>query len=267
MARRLTQADQRRLSRRAGASDLTRLSTQLSRQVESLASQYQTEFTQYQQQVDQMLAPYQEAVQQYQQTEMPAYEAAVAAYQSKYDAYLSALQSYQPYFVETATRTWSQQFYQGPPTYELVDPGGFTPSVFDPYTGTYVDGGYTPPRYELVWPEPELIFDPIITYKDKTYQQEEFVRMVGESGSVVEEIKDDVFTLSRKNPEPAPTFSESAPTAPAVPEMPAIQQFDGSNFEQQRKSLEQGFQREMAERKGSRLAAMQRRSRTLLSGV
>ena len=77
---------------------------------------------------------------------------------------------------------------------------------------------------------------------------------------------DRFYDLYRDNP--VPTFSEKAPTAPTAPEAPDIPAFDQSKFEQQKTELQTGYQREVGERKGARLATVSRKvARPLLGGV
>ena len=65
-----------------------------------------------------------------------------------------------------------------------------------------------------------------------------------------------------------PTFNETAPTAPEVPLAPEVPSFDGSQFEQRRNQLQEGFKRETAERRGARMNAVQRgRGRGMLQGA
>jgi hypothetical protein len=65
-----------------------------------------------------------------------------------------------------------------------------------------------------------------------------------------------------------PKFNETAPTAPEVPLAPEVPSFDGSQFEQRRNQLQEGFKRETAERRGARMNAVQRgRGRGMLQGA
>jgi hypothetical protein len=69
------------------------------------------------------------------------------------------------------------------------------------------------------------------------------------------------------DPKPIPTFDEKAPDLPNTPVAPEIGQFDASQIDEQRKQIGSDFIREVSERKSSRMAAVQRKSRTLLSGT
>lgn len=63
---------------------------------------------------------------------------------------------------------------------------------------------------------------------------------------------------------PVPKMRGSAPQAPATPQAPQVAEFDETQFEQKRGQLQQEYQREVGERRSSRLAAVRRTGRTLL---
>lgn len=68
-------------------------------------------------------------------------------------------------------------------------------------------------------------------------------------------------------PKPIPTFTERAPTAPDVPSAPQVEQFQGGEqFEARRSQLGQTMQREVGERRAARLQATRRSTRTMLGG-
>jgi len=68
-------------------------------------------------------------------------------------------------------------------------------------------------------------------------------------------------------PKPVPTFTEKAPTAPDVPMAPQVEQFQGGEqFEAKRSQLGQTMQREVGERRAARLQATRRSTRTMLGG-
>lgn len=58
---------------------------------------------------------------------------------------------------------------------------------------------------------------------------------------------------------PIPAFTEKAPTAPAAPVRPAVQEFDTSKFAASKAQAESTFKREVGERKAARLGAVGRR--------
>lgn len=69
-------------------------------------------------------------------------------------------------------------------------------------------------------------------------------------------------------PKEIPTFTATAPTAPDVPMAPQVEQFQGGEqFEAKRSQLGQTMQREVGERRAARLQATRRSSRTMLGGA
>lgn len=68
-------------------------------------------------------------------------------------------------------------------------------------------------------------------------------------------------------PKPIPTFSRTAPTMPDAPVAPKVEEFNSAQFDEGRKSLGENLQREVAERKASRMNATRRTSRTMLGGT
>ena len=71
-----------------------------------------------------------------------------------------------------------------------------------------------------------------------------------------------------EEPRPLPAaFTEAAPVAPTAPVRPEIAAFSTEPFQARRKGLEEGLQRELGERRSARLAAVSRRSRSMLSGA
>ena len=68
-------------------------------------------------------------------------------------------------------------------------------------------------------------------------------------------------TQEYQEPREVPKFEQVAPVAPAIPEAPKIGEFETAGFEQKRKQLQSDLQRELGERRGARMAAVQRRPR------
>jgi hypothetical protein len=184
---------QRRLARRAGGSNITRLAQDYTRQIGDLTSQYETEFTRYQDMVAQQMAPFQEAMSQFQTQAMPGFEAELTQYQQKFDAYQAELAA--------------------------------------------------------------IAADPVT---------ERVERMkVGRTWYGKSKYADVTFF----DPKEIPTFDAQAPVAPDAPTAPQIDEFDSSQFDQRRGQLQEGFQRDIAARKGARISAVRRSSRTMLSGA
>ena len=59
---------------------------------------------------------------------------------------------------------------------------------------------------------------------------------------------------------PIPKFTEAAPSAPAAPVRPTVQEFDTSKFAAAKTEAESAFKREVGERKAARLGAVSRRA-------
>lgn len=91
MARKLTQFQKARLSRRIGGID--QLAMQYQKNVQQITGEYQQAFGQYQQGVTAKMAPYEAALSQYQNVDFPAYEEAAARYQRQLDAYNRELEA------------------------------------------------------------------------------------------------------------------------------------------------------------------------------
>jgi hypothetical protein len=186
---------QRRLARRAGASDLVRLAGDYQKQIQGLTAEYETRFSDYQKTVAEQMAPFDAATRQYQDVQMPAYEAAMEQYKQEYEGYQRQL----------------DEIAKNPVTKKKVEVLVRRPKS----QGTNYR---TETRYEYV-------------------------------------------------KKPIPVFKSTAPELPEMPEAPKIAEFDSSEFEQRRAQVQQGFQRETAERRSARLNAVQRRGRGMLGGV
>lgn len=75
-------------------------------------------------------------------------------------------------------------------------------------------------------------------------------------------------TETYEEPRPVPTFERQAPVAPAPPSAPALEPFQTESFKKEAEQLQSNLQRELAERRGGRLAAVRRTPRTgLMSGA
>jgi hypothetical protein len=68
-------------------------------------------------------------------------------------------------------------------------------------------------------------------------------------------------------PRPIPTFTEKMPELPAAPKAPEIESFDSSQFDAKRQLVSTTMQREVGERRASRMNAVRRSSRGLLQGA
>ena len=184
----------RRLARRVGASDITKLAGEYGKQITGLTNQYQTEFSNYQKGVAEKMAPYDAAVAQFQTQVEPQYRDALAGYNTK-------LADYQRQLAELAAN----------PVTERIE--------------SVVVG--------RTW------------YGKKKWGNAYFY-----------------------DPKPIPTFNEKAPDIPNAPAAPTIEAFSTEPFDKKRKELGEGMNREVGERKASRITAVQRgRGRPLLQGT
>jgi hypothetical protein len=68
-------------------------------------------------------------------------------------------------------------------------------------------------------------------------------------------------------PKEIPSFTATAPSAPNIPQAPAVEQFESGQFEAKRSRLGETMQREVGERRAARLQATRRSSRTMLGGT
>lgn len=67
---------------------------------------------------------------------------------------------------------------------------------------------------------------------------------------------------------PIPKFTDKAPTPPAIPVSPTVDEFDSSQFVAKKAEAEGTFKREIGERRAAKLGAVSRKStRPLLSGA
>jgi hypothetical protein len=247
--RRQAQFIQRRLARRAGASSLTRLADQFQGQIQDLTGQFETEFSRYQQQVNELMRPYEEASRRYATEQVPAYEQAVAAFNER----LSAWQTQAEIAQRPPTRSdfrVRESSTQGNSFLFANLPDRF--SNIDQQQSRYVPLRDQARAFGLevrsnVMAGREIGGTIYLPSDDSVYYEDGYF-----------------FRRQGRMPE---EFRETAPVAPEVPMAPQIQEFDQSSFDQRRAQLQEGFQREVAERRGARLSAVRRRNRTMLSGA
>jgi hypothetical protein len=259
---------QRRLARRAGASSITRLADQYQSQIQGLTSQYETEFSRYQQQVNSLMQPYEEAMRKYKEVDLPAFD----SYIQDYDQYLSRLSAYQPFVTESA-KTQQRSYLEFNPTpaaeWKMINHGGYVRGDYNWATGQYGPDVWKPPEFGWVTPPPtwETKYATDYVIGGNTLTKAEFEKLLDSRDGFVESESGNNVSFTLRNLEPQPTFNRERPPEPVAPTAPKIDEFDSSQFDQRRAQLQEGFQREVAERKGARLSAVRRRSRTLLSGA
>lgn len=223
-----TQFNLARLSRRTGGLD--RLAGEYKSQIAALTEDYTKSFAQYQSRVSEQMTPYEAAMKQYQEVVNPQYQTAMSEYGARLDAYRKQLQELEASPYATVT-----------PTY-------------DPRATAKVGGQFYQGDFRV---NGMLINDFLASVGSPTRvtlgkYQEEGLRY-GQPFSYLK-------------PTPA-KFTEQAPEAPETPVAPEVEQFQGgAQFEEKRAQLGQTLQREVAERKASRLQATRRSSRTMLGG-
>lgn len=267
-SRQQAQFMQRRLARRAGASSITRLADQYQSQIQGLTAQYETEFSRYQQQVNELMEPYEEEMQRYQEEDLPRFD----AYLQSYSQYIDRLAEYQPFVTQSATtQQRAVSVFNAFPTPEwtLIRRGGYQRGEYNWATGQYGPDVWMPDEYGFVTPpgrwETEYVKDFVID--NQTLTQAQFSRLLDERDGFVEAESGSNLTLMLRNLEPKPEFTEERPPEPVAPVAPVIEEFDTSQFDERRAQLQEGFQRDVAARRGARLSAVRRQSRTLLSGA
>jgi len=227
MATRLTQVQSARLSRRAGGID--RLAGEYQRQIEDLTKDYSTGFSEYQAQVAKKMAPYESEVEKY-KTEYTGYEKNIAGYKSRLKQYEDILKAYE-----------AQPYEKVTPTY---NPRAYTKYEGQTYAGDFYVNGMQISQYLASVGSPTQLT----------------IGRYGEQGLRVGQ----EFSYLKPTPE---KFTEAAPVAPKMPTAPSIAEFDTTQFEQKRTQFEEGYKREVGERRAARLQATRRSSRTMLGGT
>jgi hypothetical protein len=238
---------QRRLARRAGGSDLLRLNKDYNRQISDLTREYETSFATYQKGASEKMAgfessmaEYNKALTTYNTDVADVYARAVEEFGKNFDLYSAEMGE-----IETGSR-------------DIVAPLVHGRGPNRDQSGFEIPGVGFVPNYSRsdgtrgVQDNPELYgFDYMLTPVE-----------AGRRGR-----NEYVFRPLPKTPMP------TAPDKPAefnmaAPEKPELGDFDSGQFEARRKEYDSALKREMAERRGSRMNAVQRgRGRSLLGGV
>jgi len=69
-------------------------------------------------------------------------------------------------------------------------------------------------------------------------------------------------------PKEIPKFTETAPTAPATPMAPTVEEFDSGQFAAKKEEVESKFKRELGERRAAKVGAVSRKAtRPMLQGA
>jgi hypothetical protein len=239
---------QRRLARKAGGTELSRLAKNYQDQIEGLTSEYETKFSEYQKMAADKMAPFEQAVTQYDK-KLSAYQGQVASFNDAFAGYSTRLSQFNQ----------KAQNYASNPTAFNVRVGDA--SYIDPATGQKLYGKVNLDTGEYIY----------------SYLKKQGIDIPSGAGyydigtALTDKKKSEVvykFELPFTE-----KFTEQAPTAPsafteAAPVAPVIEKFDESPFTAKRSQLQSDMTREVAERKASRLNVAQRgRGRSLLQGA
>lgn len=280
---------QKRLANRRATSDITRLTDQYQRQIQSITGNYEQAFGKFKENTDKETAAYDATLAKY-RSDVDAYQKQVSdyntnvlgAYEKQLAAYNRKLDDYYGTFVmqdKDTYATWTLGG-KGNVIYNVSDSRWYGTSQIPANVmftreagGLYVErtGKTTQRALQQVktGPYTRNYIDPTtnqVLYKasSKGFQNPTFDQRVG-SNYYITGSEQGGFTVNYFPDEPkdqAPAkpaaFSGKAPVAPGP--APKLGEFDDAPFQQQREQAESTFKRELAERRGSRLATVQRRA-------
>jgi hypothetical protein len=226
---------QRRLARRAGGTEMSRLAKNYQDQIEGITRDYETKFSEYQKMVADKMAPFEQAVGQYDRN-LSAYQGQVASFNDAFAGYSTRLSQF---------NQKAQDYANNPATFDIrIRFGGLDLATGQDVRKTLISKGIDLPGNSTYFDVGTAITDK--KKKDVTYRFE--------------------LPFTEK-------FTEQAPAAPsafmqAAPVAPVIEKFDESPFTAKRSQLQSEMTREVSERKASRMNAAQRgRNRPMLQGV
>lgn len=241
---------QRRLARKAGSTEMSRLAKSYQDQIEGLTGDYETKFSEYKKTTADKMAPFEQAVGQY-DTKLSAYQGQVASFNDAFAGYSTRLDQYN----------------------QRVQANAANPQTFDVRIG---DGSFVIPGRES---EGKLYGAANLdTGQDiNTYLKSMGIDVPSGSdyfdiGTALTDKKKSEVTYRFEKPF-TEKFTEQTPTAPTAfaetaPVAPVIEKFDESPFTAKRSQLQSDMTREVAERKASRMNVVQRgRGRPLLQGT
>ena len=238
---------QRRLARKAGGTEMSRLAKSYQDQIAGLTSEYETKFSEYQKMAAEKMAPFEQAISQY-GSKLSAYQGQVASFNDAFAGYSQRLDQFNQKAQNYANNPASFNVRVGDRSY--IDPasGQKLYGKVNLDTGEYIYSYLK--RQGVDIPSGASYFDIGTALTDKKKKE------------VVYKFE---LPFTEK-------FTEQAPTAPsafteAAPVAPVIEKFDEASFANKREQLQSDLTREVGERKASRLNTVQRRSRTLLSGA
>lgn len=234
---------QRRLARRAGSTEMSRLAKNYQDQIEGITGEYETKFNEYKKMAADKMAPFEQAVGQY-DSKLSAYQGQVASFNDAFAGYSTRLDQF-------------NQRAQTPSTFDVVIGEGY-------WTGAMGERIYGPVN--------RATNEPINVYLKRMGLDMPYGAHYIDVGTAITDKKKRDVTWRFEKPF-TETFTEQAPAAPsafteAAPVAPVIEKFDESPFSAKRSQLQSDMTREVGERKSSRLNAAQRgRGRPLLQGA
>ena len=237
---------QRKLARRAGGSDISRLAQSYQGQLNDLTNQYETQYSTYQKMVADTMVPFEAASARYNQglddyatNVVNPYKLALDQFSKTSEAYLSERAQ-----IDSGARDRFSSSYEYSYRVGRQEYGGVR--INDPFTGqAYEIGGdfrTNPEAYGL-----EYVLTPV----EGGYRGQ------------------NKYTFRPLATSPVPVSPEKpADFAMQKPELPVIDEFDQGQFDAKRGELDQGFKREIGERRSAKINAVsRRRSRPLMAGV
>lgn len=222
---------QKKAAMRRGTSDITRLAQQYQQEIAGITGEYEKQYSAYAADIGQ---------------KEEVFNVQKKAYEEKYGAYLGKISEYNKGMNEYSTAI-DEYLKKEAETQERV-----MQLPRDKYGHTYFDiGGQRVETFDVQKNTKKYGFEYVVT------PYEAGLRGTGK------------WIVKPINPLTAPV----APTTPekfaeAQPEMPAIGEFDASQFEAKKTQAEQTLKREIGERKAARLGAVSRKAtRPLLGGA
>lgn len=231
MAAPLTQF-QKRMAARRGSSNIEALSKQYQQSIKNISGEYEKSFAEYQKKREESMAPYNASVEKY-KAEYGVFEKNLADYKNK----LSKYQEQLAFSEKNPLVEVSSDQYKIIPNTQPIRTGGMLPVDSSKNEGSK------------------------ISFNGQTYSVAAGDTNIPE-GYTFENGKLYKASAPAKFEEKAPV----GPTAPAAP--PAMEDFDATQFEEQKVAAESTFKREVNERKAAKLGAVSRRgTRPLLSGA
>lgn len=242
---------QKRAAQRRRTADITRLADEYQKNIQGITQSYEKSFGEYQTMVGEKQSAYEKSLAGY-RSAYDVYQDQLSAYQSRMDDYEAALRAATKRETLPLEIRWDAKYntfkYLGDThTNMRLNPKGQAAADILKKYGL-VDPGETFYKKQIQFtPSSEWDFEITRTTPGGQIAYVQFSRQA--------------------SPTPKP-FTEKAPTAPTAPKAPVIEDFDASQFEQQRTAAETTYKRELGERRSARKEAVSRtRARPLLQGA